>query len=143
MILNLRIKNREDIGYGYWEENAVLISICVPDLEFAVYNQKYLDVLQLKFHDIDQPVEGCDLMSGYHARAIAEFVNKHKDSVDTIVVNCDAGQSRSAGCAAAIANYVNGDDSQIFKTKPSLNRHVYRLILRAFQVLEREKELNG
>lgn len=139
--MNIKIVNRQDIHYGFFAgDKAILISICVPDLEYAEYCDKYTDVLQLKFHDIDRPTTGCEVMMGGDAMRIAHFVDKYKNEVDTIVVNCDAGQSRSAGCAAAIAKMLNNDDSEIFKTKPALNRHVYSMVFRALQALKMEED---
>ena len=54
------------------------------------------------------------------------------DDIETIIVNCEAGISRSAGVAAALANIINEDDSRYFKEYLP-NMLVYRKILEAAQ----------
>ena len=46
------------------------------------------------------------------AEKIKQFVEAHKE--DSIIVHCDAGVSRSAGIAAALMKFYNGDDTPIF-----------------------------
>lgn len=41
-------------------------------------------------------------------------VSDHELKRQTVFTHCEAGQSRSAGMAAAIAKYYNGDDSEFF-----------------------------
>lgn len=48
------------------------------------------------------------------AEIICDFVDRYKDKVDTIIVHCLAGRSRSAGCCAAIMLALEGNDSSIF-----------------------------
>lgn len=65
------------------------------------------------------------------AKQIADFVKRHKD-IHTMVVHCDAGISRSAGIAAAIAAWAFGNDSQIFDDPQYIpNMRCYRFMVRA------------
>lgn len=67
------------------------------------------------------------------ANNICDFVTKYKDEVDTIIVHCGAGISRSAGCCGAIMKALTGSDSEIFgsnKYKPNMT--VYSKTLEAF-----------
>lgn len=54
--------------------------------------------------------------------------------VDRVVVQCEAGRSRSAGLAAALGKIYNDDDWFIFdNAKYNPNRYVYRTMLNAYQ----------
>ena len=111
----------------------IIISITDPGTLPAIIRPNFQNkgTLRLEFEDID--AEEPEAMTEAHAEAIAKFVNEHKDSVDMIVVHCEAGVSRSAGVAAAIGLVLNGDDKQFF-TNPRFcpNMWCYRLVLDAF-----------
>jgi predicted protein tyrosine phosphatase len=47
------------------------------------------------------------------AREIAKFVIQYQD-IDTLIVHCDAGISRSAGIAAAISKWYFGSEINIY-----------------------------
>ena len=73
------------------------------------------------------------LMNEQDAARIVAFVKKYKDSVDGIIVHCDAGVSRSAGVMAAIMKWLTGDDSKIFSDlRFHPNMWCYRLVLNEF-----------
>lgn len=83
-----------------------------------------------EFADVDNKHQSA--MSKKDALDIALFVKEWNGHVDGIVVQCDAGVSRSAGVCAAIMKYLTGDDEQIFGNgfyKP--NMHCYRTMLEA------------
>ena len=47
-----------------------------------------------------------------------------------MIIQCDAGVSRSAGVAGALMKYYNGDDSEIFENpKYRPNMRCYRTML--------------
>ena len=50
-----------------------------------------------------------------HAKQIIDFIKKYIDNIELIIVQCDAGISRSAGVAAALSKCLNGDDEYFFK----------------------------
>ena len=93
-------------------------------------NTQRLATLDLWFHDITEPRVGYDLMSVEQARDITGFVTTWKDKVSLIVVNCEAGISRSAGVAAALDRWLNQQDR--FSADPHYfpNAHVLRLLCR-------------
>lgn len=66
------------------------------------------------------------------AEQILDFVDAFKDSVDTIVCQCEAGISRSAGVAGALAKIYNGNDQYYFDNYIP-NMRVYRTILNKYQ----------
>ena len=50
--------------------------------------------------------------------------------VENMIVHCEAGQSRSAGMAAALLKFYNGDDWEIFNNpKYTPNMTIYRMVL--------------
>jgi len=56
-----------------------------------------------------------------------------------IICQCPAGLSRSAGMAAALAKYFNGDDTRYFKEYLP-NMRVYRMVLNALYDTEGKEE---
>ena len=96
--------------------------------------------LDLNFDDFDRIPMGSSAMimgrppvmfTDEHAEVIAAFVREYED-VGRILVHCDAGVSRSAAVAAAIAKHYTGDDFWFFNQK-SPNRRVYRAVLYALR----------
>lgn len=131
------IKNFGDMLYS----PHILISIRTPGQEYykPMDNKNRLDMLTLIFHDVDVAHDGMrSLFNEAQAKRILDFVNKWKDRIDEIVVNCNAGFSRSPGVAAALSIILNGDDEEYFR-KYSPNRLVYRTILETYQK-KQEKE---
>ena len=93
------------------------------------------DVLRVQFMDTD--IGSPDCIQEEHARKIAEFVLSVKDSVDRLIVHCEAGQSRSAGVAAAILKYLTGSDDSIYcNVRYTPNSTCYRRVLNALYELE-------
>jgi predicted protein tyrosine phosphatase len=89
----------------------------------------------LAFHDLgdNAPEEfKGGLFTDDQAAQIAAFV-KANDPATTILVNCEAGISRSAAVAAALSKFFNGDDSEMFKHSVP-NMFVFRKMLRALGV---------
>lgn len=76
--------------------------------------------LFLQFDDIEQGdphFVSYILFDRKMAREILGFVKfwtTEKPEIDLIIVNCEAGVSRSAGVAAALSMIFNGDDAVIF-----------------------------
>lgn len=106
-------------------EDKVIISISTPDdklPEFHEQNYSILDVLFLSFYDIEhkdeiKPAATEDqIFNDNMATQIANFVKfwDVKNNNVNIWIHCDAGISRSAGVAAALQKYFNGDDSKYF-----------------------------
>lgn len=71
------------------------------------------------------------LFSEEDAIQIVNFVEKNKDKIDTLVLHCFAGYSRSVGAAAAISKYYFNDDQKYFDCGCP-NRRIYRMILNQF-----------
>lgn len=89
----------------------------------------------VKAWTFDDVSSGEDVMTAIQANEIACFVKTWIDNVDTIIVHCDAGISRSSGVGAAIMKWYNGDDSSVFDNGNYCpNMLCYRLMLNALSV---------
>lgn len=115
------------------------ISISTYRDEFAKLNScQRVGLLQLAFADIDthravfSEVDEGDatqaLFGVVEANQILDFVNEHWDNIDTLLVHCEAGVSRSPATAAAISKIKFGKDDVWFKNYIP-NRRVYRVLL--------------
>ena len=125
------VKNRGEIKNAYFPGGtAILISITDPDKHHCLPSGRYKDVLCVKFSDADNPSPGTVLIDETIAKNIIKFVVTNND-VDFVVINCEAGLSRSAGAAVALSKIFTGNDSQIVREKPHYNRKVSRTILEA------------
>lgn len=86
----------------------------------------------ISFDDTDGTVHGCKAITDMQAKSIADFIKNNIHKVDRLIVHCGAGQSRSAGVAAAILKYFTDDDSLIFNNpKYTPNMLCYRKVLEA------------
>jgi protein tyrosine phosphatase len=94
-------------------------------------NPNIKGVCSLFFNDVEG--NGIGHMVREDADRIIEFVNRHVNNVDEIIVHCGAGVSRSAGVCAALMLILNGNDSAIFNNgKFCPNMHCYRLVLESY-----------
>ena len=76
-------------------------------------NQYCKDVLTLWFDDVIREVEGAVLFTDEMAGQIIDFIKKNR-KVDTFLVHCYAGQSRSRGVGAFAVKMLGGDNSKYF-----------------------------
>ena len=140
--MNIIITNRVNLEEGHlWvPDNIAVISITDPSESFVNLSmiESRVPKLRLVFHDIDD-IEIAKKYKLVHftkqmANEIIYWLSLVRcENIETAVIQCNAGISRSAGVAAAIALIINGDDSVIFNDKRYLpNRLVYRTILEVF-----------
>lgn len=125
--------NRQSVTRYSPAKKAVLISITNTDSNFAyIVPNKYEKILRLNFDDIKQAEPGYFEISDEQASKIAslaKWANEQEEEIQ-IVVNCDAGISRSSGTAAAIAKFFLNDDMYYFKSVLyNPNMLVYRKVL--------------
>jgi len=74
------------------------------------------------------------MFSDEQARQITAFILQHSDT-DVLICQCRYGQSRSAGCAAAVAEYFYGNGIDIFADDRFYpNKLVYKKVVRALGV---------
>ncbi len=109
--------------------------------------ENFVEVLRLNFHDISSKYTyepellkeaGYILFNESHAKQILAFINSEEvGGVDTLMIHCAAGISRSAATAAAIAKTLGMDYQYYFTCGKFIpNRHVFNTIL---GIAERER----
>ena len=126
------------------DERSIVISISdihneAPRLIRARANG-IIEQLKINFDDIEN--ESPRRMTDEQANIIANFVRKFQNKVDRIVVNCEAGISRSAGIAAAIIEYLGGNNWDVFNSREYCpNITCYRRMLIALHMTLDEPEI--
>jgi len=155
--MKIEIHSRESI-----EERAnkplpactAVISITDSDKDFAVLKNKPEYILQLKFDDVTnedledhlgrKPTEAEALMlaekiymfNDRQAGEIAEFIKLILDRAELLICQCEYGQSRSAGVAAAVKQFLDKSGIEIFADDRYYpNKIVYRKVLAALAAL--------
>ena len=81
------------------------------------------DVLTLYFDDVIREVEGAVLFTNEMAGQIIDFIKKNR-KVDTLLIHCYAGQSRSRAVGAFAVKMLGGDNSRYF-LQGNPNMYVY------------------
>ena len=89
-------------------------------------NQFCKGVLTLYFDDVIKNVEGAVLFTEEQAGQIIDFINVHQ-KVDTLLVHCMAGLSRSRAVGAFAVKMLGGDNSSYF-TQGCPNDYVYEML---------------
>ncbi len=99
---------------------------------FEFKKNKYCkDVLTLYFDDIVKEVEGAVMFNKEHAEKIIKFVKKNK-AVDTLLVHCYGGESRSRAVCAFVAKMLGSDNSKYFETGHP-NQIVYDTLMKVWE----------
>ena len=114
--MNVEIYSRkamEDRLKRGFPDNTAVISFCNPpgthtSKEYAPvdYTGAVKHVFQLAVDDLQNELPEAD--------ALAEFIYRVKSDGLNIICQCESGQSRSAGCAAAIMKYFCHSGDSIF-----------------------------
>ena len=133
------------IADGKFPENTAVISFCDPELKHidkdysrVDYSSACDDVFYCEVDDLDLdylPEKGYTYDSFFpEAPELAEYINKAFRDGKDIICQCEYGQSRSAGCAAAIMEHFYRRGIDIFTDyKYYPNQVVYHKV---FDVLE-------
>lgn len=111
--------------YEFTEPTAVITIRTPKNACINLDNMNIYHILHLAFKDSDTDT---DIIEKRHAIAILNFAKQNKHI--TIICQCEAGISRSAGVAAALSVIYNKTDKWVFDDplfKP--NMKVYRTIL--------------
>lgn len=139
-----------------YETEHLIISIRTPGdpkLARLPLNKHTRGVHHLQFHDIIAASQEDEdrveregqyiLFNDSMARDVLLFVHAHisdttRPPIETLIVHCDAGVSRSAGVAAGLCKSIFAmDDTWAFK-RYHPNRRVYRCILNTYATLHPE-----
>lgn len=134
-IMRITVLNREQAENANFDDKTFVISIYTPGDTKPKINAKH--VAYFKFHDLsDENLDGkklgetvIHLFSSMQAKKMYSEIKKYAPIVDTIVVHCDAGISRSAGVAVFLESFLN--NRAMDKTYPLYNKHVYLKLLEA------------
>ena len=126
-----------EFSFGAHEERIAVVSISDMDKEspelFNNPDNGMFRQFRVHFDDVDIGQPNC--ITDEQAGTIAEFVFEIRNEADKIVVHCEAGISRSAGVAAAVMKFLNGDDWGVFDSprfRPNMT--CYRKVLNALHV---------
>ena len=135
-------------------ENTAIISFHDPigrgrrylkDYKPVDFTGKCDRVMQIALHDLDpEALSDFDLtVEAYfpEANELAEFIFKAKADGLDIICQCEYGQSRSAGCAAAITEYFDGRGIDVFADyRYYPNQLVYHKVFDALQSYKKNRE---
>jgi len=107
---SFQVLSRAEVRNPFAFEPHILISIHGSDQNDAPVcrNEHCREVLHICFDDIRYDMTGCERFHQRHAKQIVEFVEAHPDTL--IVVQCQAGISRSAAVAAELSLWLNGEE---------------------------------
>lgn len=131
--LTLSEKEIKSTLYNRILDKHIVISITSEDSMETVIppNNNRLSVLHMKFDDVSDIDERFLYFTRAQAVEILEFVEKFVNQVSLIVVQCQAGLSRSVAVASALSKIINYVDDGIY-TKGIPNMFVYTTILDTF-----------
>ena len=153
--LKIEIESRESIETRAklpFPPHTALISIADMDYDFATLENKPEYLMQIKFDDISTDVFD-ELFNGYptianamrgvkelnlftdeQAEEIAGFIQSILDKAELLICQCEYGQSRSAGLAAAVNQFLNKSGIEVFADDLYYpNKLVYRKVLTALE----------
>lgn len=143
--------NKKYMAFGRIELQEYLPYLKVPTLIISIHT--YLDsepyflkekidnvvhVEFFEFNDESSSLPVLHAMTKDDAYRMVSIVKQYYDKVEQIIVHCDAGQSRSVGCVAAIKKWYTNNDEEFFKGTP--NMHCYHLVLEEFFKQEENNE---
>ena len=131
--LTLSEKEIKSTLYNKIQDKHIVISITSEDSNEIVIppNRDRLSQLHLKFDDVSDIDERFLYFTRGQALEILDFVEKHVNQVSLIIVQCQAGLSRSVAVASALSKIINYTDDGIY-TKGIPNMFVYTTILDTF-----------
>lgn len=149
--MKVKIMGREDLtdlAKEPFPAGTAIISITNTDLSELELTNLPEHLLRLKFDDVSdelyedflgrkpsvqemkQLAKRFHMFSDEQAKEIANFILPLYESVDTLICQCEHGQSRSAGVAAAILEYFSRSGVTVFAaTGYYPNKLVYRRLL--------------
>jgi predicted protein tyrosine phosphatase len=144
IVMNRRIASKITFNYS-GDSDFAIISITDVNSEENVFdenNNHLVGICRVKFDDVDFGDKNC--ITSDDAKKILSFVDSKVGKVSFIIVQCEAGISRSAGVCAGLMKIYNGDDFEIFDNpKYCPNMSCYRTILETYFGSYNEEEANN
>lgn len=159
--MKIRIMRRtalQDLALEPFEKCVAVISITSVHNPIVELENMPWEILRLSFDDLDNDAVADQLgprptpehrkriekkhhmFSDEQARQVAEFYNRVKGNVDTMICQCEYGQSRSAGVAAAIIEFTTGKGIRVFADDRYYpNKFVFRKVYNALKEHKNEK----
>ena len=133
----------QDLALEPFEERVAVISITSVHNPIVELENMPEEILRLSFDDLDNDAvaehrkrieEKHHMFSDEQARQVAEFYNRVKGNVGTLICQCEYGQSRSAGVAAAIIEFTTGKGIRVFADDRYFpNKFVFRKVFNALK----------
>lgn len=122
----------------HFEKSAIISIRALDEDEPNIKIRDYNNIMAIEFtwfNDVDTEENGGITVED--SERLARFIKEmtKRDDIERLIVHCGAGQSRSAGVAAAISKYLFNDDERFFREKTP-NRRCYRLVLEALNYSE-------
>lgn len=119
---------------------------CLQDYEPIDFTGKCDRVMQIAIHDLDPEALsdfGLSVETYFpEADELAEFIYKAKEDGLEIICQCEYGQSRSAGCTAAILQHFEGRGIDVFVDyRYYPNQLVYHKVFDALR--KHEEQINA
>ena len=113
---DIQVHSKASIQEVNIDKPFVVISIVSTDDNWLCPMLKNcLATLHMKFDDVDYSVGKYRPIDSLQAFNLVNFIKVYRHRVDTILIHCEAGISRSSAAAAAIATWLNGpQDSNRF-----------------------------
>lgn len=115
------------------QDNMAMISIRSPRLE-VLLRPGWKHLLILEFNDIDKKFHPWKLFDKNQAQQVIDFVESLPDEVDSLMVHCEAGISRSAAVALFIRDYYAPQLE--LKYAEFYNKHVRSLLEKVYHGVE-------
>lgn len=119
--------------YNVIRDKHIVISISSAQDEETIIppNVNRISTLYLKFDDVSDIDNRFIYFDRSMAKDILDFVELYCNQISLIIVQCQAGLSRSVAVASALSKIINYTDDKIF-TKGIPNMFVYSTILDYF-----------
>ncbi len=122
-------------------EYNVMIRITNPSDSFAPLEDEelYRDVLELKFYDFIEDLNGLFIFNKSLFETIMEFFEKHRNCKN-MVIHCDMGMSRSAG--VAVGWFLFNDDRKSVHKLYHDKKHIPNKLIVSFFVNKLSPSMN-
>ena len=88
-------------------------------------------VLTLEFDDVYKKVRGTVPFNKDMANQIIDFLDEYDGKVDTLIIHCYAGQSRSRAVGAFAKHFIGDDNTKLIENG-SINMFVYDMLMKEY-----------